>query len=276
LVSGHTNKITDFAFSPDNAFIATSHLDGTVKIWNLQKLVELERLKLSDHGVGTITFSNCGHMLAIRRTNELTIWSMLSKEVVTSITVQCIAYGSSISFSPDGTYIYASTHQNRDQVSLDYFLQAWYVRSGDPLFSVNVIGQINHISVSCDGAFVAAAVGTQILVCDSLTGSVTNEITGPQCQATSVCFDVTCTRLVSGSLDGIVRIWDIQAARQLRSIDCCDNVLTVSISPEGRHVACAFLVGRIRVYDIDSGEEVCMCDAVGRAALFSAGGNILM
>ena len=62
--AGHTGEITDVEFTPDGERLATSSLDGTVRIWDVKTGVEV--LTLDEHagGVEGLAFSLDGWRLA--------------------------------------------------------------------------------------------------------------------------------------------------------------------------------------------------------------------
>jgi WD40 repeat protein len=55
----------------------------------------------------------------------------------------------------------------------------------------------------------------------------------------SLAFDPTGSMLLSSGDDGIVRLWDIHAMKQIKQFDAPDDVLGVAFSPDGKLVAAA-------------------------------------
>jgi WD40 repeat protein len=102
-LSSHTDDVTDVTFSPDNALVASSSADGTVRVWNVAD--GSLRYKLQGHSdqVLTVAFSADGSLLA-SGSNDRTvrIWLMSDGSLKKTISSSFFGRALDVVFSPDG------------------------------------------------------------------------------------------------------------------------------------------------------------------------------
>jgi WD40 repeat protein len=74
----------------------------------------------------------------------------------------------------------------------------------------------------------------------------------------SVAFSPDGTRIISGSLDKTIRIWDVKTGEEVIEPlkGHTDSVLSVAFSPDGTRVISGSLDKTIRIWDVKTGEEV--------------------
>jgi WD40 repeat protein len=86
-------------------------------------------------------------------------------------------------------------------------------------------------------------------------------------------------RVVTGSLDGIVRVWNAETKACLLELKGHRNLVTsVAFSPDGRLIASGSDDDSVRVWNVETGERVVAFDFVHRLSLlgFSADGKFIM
>ena len=104
---------------------------------------------------------------------------------------------------------------------------------------------------------------------------------GHQQEADSLAFDPAGGRLVTASLDGSVRIWDLAAAPTARTLSTAPRARHATFSPAGDRVAVAGDDGRIRLFDPSSGALVRQLEGhaggrIVRRLVFDPSGDLLM
>jgi tRNA A-37 threonylcarbamoyl transferase component Bud32 len=87
-------------------------------------------------------------------------------------------------------------------------------------------------------------------------------------------------RLLSGSLDGSVCLWDVESGKELCHCQGHRNEVTsVAFSPDGRRALSGSADWTVRLWDLESGRQVCVCrghTASVRTVAFSLDGGILL
>ncbi len=85
---GHSARVADIGFCPNNAFIATTSFDGTVQLWNYNNL-NATPVVLRDHGswVRTVSFNSDGTRMVTgsRQESRLIVWTTNSNEMAAMI-----------------------------------------------------------------------------------------------------------------------------------------------------------------------------------------------
>lgn len=77
----------------------------------------------------------------------------------------------------------------------------------------------------------------------------------------SIAFFPDGMRIVSGSEDGIVRVWDIAEGTSKVIVRCESAVLSVAVSQDGSMVACGDHTGVVRAFTLVTGEAVDIAEA---------------
>ncbi|EJF64990.1 WD40 repeat-like protein, partial [Dichomitus squalens LYAD-421 SS1] len=73
----------------------------------------------------------------------------------------------------------------------------------------------------------------------------------------SVAYSPDGRRIVSGSHDTMVRIWDAETGEAILEQSCGSSVRRLALSPDGRHIATALHDSTVRIWDSTTGEAVC-------------------
>lgn len=159
----------DLTFSPDGMLVATSSVDGSVRVCEIDAGCELARFETSvDRSRKNLTyapdlrrlaFSPDAARLAIGENDQVRVWDIGRKSEV--IRLEGSGRVDSVSFSPDGRRLGTGTD--------DSTASLW----------------------------------------DIATGTEIARLTGRSDEVWSVAFSPEGRRLATGSQDGTVRIWDI-------------------------------------------------------------------
>lgn len=110
----------------------------------------------------------------------------------------------------------------------------------------------DSVAVSADGSLAAFGFRTGEIEVES-TPNVAWRSIGPLRghlgAVTGLAFTSGGTRLISGSEDGSIRIWDLEHPRELLLIRTGSAVKSLAISPDGRTLAAGLADGTLRLWD---------------------------
>ena len=217
--------IISIDFSPDNTLMATGGADGYVKIWDLN------------------TAETIYEWRADPRNN---LWEGY-KQYANGVT--------SVTFSPDGQYLAASTDSNQDELgNFDGGLIKIYdLTTGiDILVIEDVPGRIWSLDFSGDGHFIASASGSGgAIIWDLATGM---EVTHP-----AESYDFGVWRIIIApdgkhlfmEMDNLV-VFDLETEEILQEIP--NAATSYVVSPDGNHLAASGTDGRIHIFALDYAE----------------------
>jgi VCBS repeat-containing protein len=111
----------------------------------------------------------------------------------------------SIDFSPDGTRLASSSD--------DGSIHVWDTQTGQAVLGplegrAGIWGQVRY---SPTGSYIYSCQDNRIRVLDAHTGNVAlGPLTGHSSRITSIDVSYDGRRIISGSLDRVLRVWDVQ------------------------------------------------------------------
>ncbi|KAI9205965.1 WD40-repeat-containing domain protein [Polychytrium aggregatum] len=217
-----------------------------------------------DHGsvVCCVKFSNDGKFLATGSNRRVRLFDAITGLQIASLVddecenPEADSYVRSVAFSPCGKYLATGAE--------DQIIRVWDLsKSRIKIVLTGHSQDIYSLDWSKDGKYIVSGSGDyNIRVWDSETGrctvemSVANDKTlGPGYKdlgVTSIAMSPLDSRcVVSGSLDRMVRIWDIQTGQMLERFEGhSDSVYAVAFSPDGRSVVSGALDRTLKIWDL--------------------------
>ncbi|CEL59035.1 Vegetative incompatibility protein HET-E-1 OS=Podospora anserina GN=HET-E1 PE=4 SV=1 [Rhizoctonia solani AG-1 IB] len=205
-LTGHTDWVTSVAYSPRGTSLASGSYDRTVRVWDTRSGdMILGPLRGHAYMVTTVRYSPTGTYIASGSWDwTILVWDARSGDMVLGPLTGHTDSILSIGFSPDGTRLASSSD--------DSSIHVWDTQTGQvvlgPLKGRAERGQVRY---SPTGAHIYSCQDNRIWVLDAYTGNVAlGPLTGHQRDITSIDISPDGTRLISGSIDNSIRVWDVQ------------------------------------------------------------------
>jgi WD40 repeat protein len=214
---GFTDPITSMGFSPDGKRVAVGSDGAELKVRDAETgqttLVIPER---TGH-VNCVAFSRDGRRLVTGSAETVNIWDAQSGQEVLCLKGHTGAVFT-VGFSADGNRVVSGGY--------DKAVKVWDARSGQQiLWLKGHTGPVYRVAFSPDGKRIVSASGGldgrgrplsgELKMWDAQSGQETLSLKGHAGRVTSVAFSPDGKRLVSGSEDQTLKIWDAQTTQEI-------------------------------------------------------------
>ena len=248
-LAGHDRWVLSLAISPDGRRLASGSDDQTLRMWDLTAAgPKPKTLRRFDSAVTALAFSRDGKRLAVGTWDgELLLCNSASGEVLLKLAEHKETINAVV-FDPSGDYLASG--------SADDTLIIWDATTGEGLLSFHQGNEydVTTAAFSPDGERIVTGDGeNELKVWDASTGDEIETLTGHEEPITCAAF-LADGRIVSGSWDDSVRIWDGDKAVALRGHT--GDVTALALHPKSGRIVSASEDETLRVWDARSGKPL--------------------
>ena len=284
VLKGHRSSLLNAAFSPDGKLVATSAMDGTVKIWDAATAEILDTFVFKHtagymNEINSVAFSPDGSRIVTSQRHVggvAHIWDIETGEVVTRASAGSALFDAE--FSPDGNHFVGA--------SADKTVRIWDAKTGvERQRFAGHAGMVYSATFHPDGTRVASASEDgSAVVWDVESGDPIHvlKVEG-ETRILDAAFNSTGTVIVTIT-SASIRLWDAATGEQLPMLSTAPlqieiqgktGLQSVRFSPDDSQIITAHTSGEIRIWDVQTGEDrhLQLHDKVAKSAAFSPNGK---
>lgn len=294
-IAGHKQDVQAVAITPDSQKIASGSFDGQIKIWNLKTGELIQALNGHSQAgeiISSIAISSDGKTLVSSADiyqKNIKIWDLSTGKLLSTLNAPVGV--SVVAISPDSQILASG--------GADGTIKLWNLALGAEIgtFSGH-LGRVFSVAFSPNGQWLASGAEDGSIYLWNLSqikGKVgfdlqpDHRLLGHTNIVHSVAFSPDSQRLASGSADKTIKLWQIETGAgippEMRFRDIATlpshsgSMLSVAISPNGQILAGGSLLGRIKLWNLDTGEVIDTLSAHSRwveSVVFSPDGQMLV
>ncbi|KAJ7108201.1 hypothetical protein C8R44DRAFT_884965 [Mycena epipterygia] len=239
---GHTHAVFSIRFAPNSTWIATGSFDSTVRVWDTRPNTGVPG-KFEGHTdwVTSVPFSPDGMRIASGSVdNTVRVWDIKTGALVAG-PFEHNTWVRSVRYLPDGVRV-ASWSEST--------IRVWDIQTGILVAGpFNEDAWINSVHHGSDEPWVASRF-------DGNTDLLQNigPFEGHNARITCAHLTADGTRIVSGSDDNSVHVWDAQNRTLIAGPfeGHASQVLSVHLSPDGTQIASGSQDNTIRVWNVQT------------------------
>jgi WD40 repeat protein len=231
--SSHRDFVHSLAFNSAGTMLASGSY-REVKLWTRPENVQRLNLAASTGAVPAVALSPDDKWLAAAAAdNSIKLYSFADGQPG-KILAGHTAPVSGLAFSPDGEKLYSSSH--------DKTIRVWNLADGAAVGQIAAPAAVNGLAATPDGTKLVVACADNLLRVIALAAggapAFERDIPGHTGPVTAVALvPPQGARILSGSDDGTVRIWELADGKQVASVAMGGPVTSVAASPDSQRYA---------------------------------------
>ena len=227
-LTGHSGDVYHAEFSPDGRLVASTGLDGTIRIWEPASGQSIKTIQAHPSEVNWVAFSPDGrHLASACDDGTVRLWDLATSTLLRDIKAHR-GVAVIVQFSPDGKRIYSCGRDDGD-------VKTWDAATGKILGTFHADDRpLENMAISPDGKILAVVSQSEIATLWHLSGGDPPARLYPHGDVVlGVAFSHDGKWVATGCGDGAVRLWEVPTGR-LRSeyMGSHGPVHTVAFTPD--------------------------------------------
>ncbi|KAI9502955.1 U3 small nucleolar RNA-associated protein [Coemansia spiralis] len=236
-ISRFTGTAHSGSFRSDGKLIVAGDDTNLVQVFDSSSRAILRTFKGHTDPVHITRFlPNKVHVMSGSDDKTVRIWDIPSQAAVNQFEEHTDYVRSGCAFSDNPNLVATGSY--------DHTVKLWDLRANICTTTIEIDDPVEDILVFPGGSIIAVAGGPNVHLYDTLMGGKHLTTMGNhEKTVTSLCMDNTGGRLLAGSLDHHVKIYDVQSFKMMYNMSYPAPVLSVALSPDNTKLAVGMASG---------------------------------
>jgi len=224
-------------FRSDGKLIACGAEDGIVRVFNAQSKSMLRSFSGNKSSCRVVGFSKQNQSQLVSGSDDLCVRLWDVEHYPRTATSSSTANDALATFEEHTDYVRAlAPHQSSSNVwasgSYDHSVKLWDTRSNNTssIMSLNHGHPVQALLIS--GSTLVSAGAEHVRIWDILSGKLMRTLSNHQKAVTSLCTDQSGQRLLSASLDHLIKVYDLQTFKVVHTMKYPAPILSIGLAPD--------------------------------------------
>jgi WD40 repeat protein len=239
-------------FSPNGGFLAfAGRLDNIVRLWDFRSHEMMERAYKDEIIAVSIGFSADGSVMAVKSWSEIEIWNVQTRQKLHTVENNGIGF---LEFSPDARMLVGMSSVGS--------IHVWDIQSGKIIRSLESESHWRNTSVltfAQSGTMLAFPSDNHAMtIWNVQTGKELHSLVGHEKRVLGISFSPDSTKVISMSQDCIIKLWDTDTGKLLKTFDISNSgtgrrEFAIGFVPNCAMIAIAGWDGTVTLLDAETG-----------------------
>jgi WD40 repeat protein/serine/threonine protein kinase len=260
ILNGHTGDITDVSVSPNNQMILSGSVDKSARLWQIENGLSVQEFRYLNSLIVDVEYAEDGdHIWLLDWNSRITKWDVATHrrvEEFKGIPAINAVNPPVYRLSPYGNYFIFPVLHNWGVVMETASNQAQQAFD-QPTQSLGAY--LPQSAISADGTLLVTGFAEKAQLWDVSSGEQIGELTDLTIPLTHERFVISPDNqyVLSGSLDGIARLWDVDSLAEVQRFTMPDGGVTaVAYAEDGSLIATGGDDNKVRLWDVTTGEQI--------------------